>query len=242
MPDDIADLEILAHPSNYYTAYVALRSYKVPLSPQGVCLHTTEAYGVSSEWSRNDANANASWDYEVLRDGRIVRNVPLGCTAWTQGVRFGGANDTGWRPPWWTLDMGSYNQCMIGIEVQGVASQPSASMPEEQLEAVCRLVKWVSDYYRFPLSRDRLVGHEQLAKNKTDPTPYVDIDEVYAGAERIAIQEQQRRDSRSEFDQDVASELNGLRADLEEAVRRIEEMEKHRHVVAFDGSTQEPTL
>ena len=239
--DDIADLEILAHPSNYHTPYVALRSYKVPLSPQGICLHTTESFGVSSEWSRNDANANASWDYEVLRDGRIVRNVPLGCTAWTQGVRFGGALDTGWRPPWWTLDMGSYNQCMVGIEVQGIASNPSASMPEAQMDAIAKLVQWTADYYRFPLSRDRLVGHEQLATNKTDPTPYVDIDTVYTEAAKIAIRDRQSKNSQSEYEQEIANEMNGLRADLAEAVQRIEAMEKHRHVVAFDGSTKVPT-
>lgn len=183
---DIADLEIIAHKSNYYTTDVALRSYGVPLDPKGICLHTTESRGLSSQWSASNADANASWDYEVLRDGRIVRNVPLGCTAWTQGVRFGGSLDTGWRPSWWTPAMGSYNQCMVGIEVQGVASDLPETMPSKQLEALARLVRWVSDYYGFPLQRNRLVGHEQLATNKTDPTPYVSIDRVYSAAVELA--------------------------------------------------------
>ena len=211
---NIADAEILAHPSNYYTAAAALRRYSVPLDPKGVCLHTTESWGLSSQWSANNASANASWDYEVTRNGRIIRNVPLGCTAWTQGVNFGGSVDTGWRPAWWTPGMGSYNQCMVGIEVQGKASKPHDTMPAEQREAIARLVAWVSGYYEFPLERNRLVGHEQLATNKTDPTPYVDIDEVYADAR--ALQAEQPTHAG-----DVLGRLDKLEREVIELQRRL---------------------
>lgn len=116
-----------------------------------VVIHTTQgSYSGAISWFQN-RSANVSAHYVVRSsDGQI-----------TQTVR---EEDIGWHAGNWT-----YNQQSIGIEHEGWVDQP-AWYTDAMYRSSAALVRSICDRYGIPKTRERILGHSQVAgSTHTDP-------------------------------------------------------------------------
>ena len=168
---------IPAHENNYDKAARGLRRFGHPREQIGICIHTAEEdandYESTPVWFRNP-DAVSSTGYYVDNDGDVVQMVRDHDYAWGQGVR---AHDLALpRPYWWKDEFGSYNVVLLSIEIEGRWSTLDRSMPvgSDQWYQLANLCGFLSKKYGIPIDRDHFVGHDELAKSKSDPGPHFD--------------------------------------------------------------------
>lgn len=127
-----------------------------------IVIHDTECdYETTLKIFTGPKNA-ASIHYVIREDGLITQMVRVQDVAWHAGN--------------WTYNGGS-----IGIELIGVAEDPSHFTPA-QYRATAKLVRHLSETYDVPLDRDHIVAHEDIPgvgpaampKMHWDPGAYYD--------------------------------------------------------------------
>lgn len=158
-----------AHPNNY-------GHYGRANTPRALVFHTAEELADDREvtplWFANPA-AQASAHVYADSDGDLYVMVPDEEPAWACGTRGGvnrhwyGAWDT--LPPWG--EAGVSNNCLsLSIEIEGRAFD--LAMPEPQYQTVLAWAREKIEQYAIPIDRVHLVGHGDLATDRTDPGPY----------------------------------------------------------------------
>ena len=157
-----------AHPDNY-------GGYGRTNIPRAIVLHTPEEpaddYESTLAWFANPA-AKASTHYYVDNDGDLYQMVPETDCPWANGNR-GGVNRT-WKgvkdawPPWAEVGV-SLNCQTLSVEIEGKAADIGQTLTDAQFN---KLVEWIKDRaakYGIPVDRDHIIGHFEVATDRTDP-------------------------------------------------------------------------
>lgn len=168
-----------AHPNNY-------GGYGRVNFPRAIVLHTPEEPADTNEttpqWFANPA-AGASTHYYLDNDGDLYQMVPESECPWANGNR-GGVNRT-WKgtkdawPPWAEAGV-SLNCQTISIEIEGYAASIGQTLNDTQFAALVAWIKNVSGRYGIPLDRDHIIGHFEVATDRTDPGATFPWDRVMA--------------------------------------------------------------
>jgi N-acetylmuramoyl-L-alanine amidase len=139
-----------------------------------IVLHHTAGAGDAVAVARyfQTVESQVSSHYIVDRDGSIVRCVPDAQKAWHAGVSS-------------YCDIPAVNAYSIGIEIcnRGDNVEP---YPPAQMAGVIRLVAYLADTYRIPLTR--ITRHRDIALppgRKVDPSDNFAFSEVIIGARRL---------------------------------------------------------
>lgn len=163
-----------ADDSNYWKA--SQRPYSGAQRRQvAICLHTPEETAddvESTPWWFQQPQANASTGYYGDSDGDIFQMVRDEHFPWAQGTRTVTNPNTRWpRPRWWKSSYISYNTCMLSVEIEGRASSIGRTFVVQgaQFRSVAKLVAFWCDKYDIAPTREFIVGHVELATDKTDP-------------------------------------------------------------------------
>ena len=122
-----------------------------------IVLHYTGMVDGESAIARlRDPGAKVSSHYVVAEDGTVLRLVPEDKRAWHAG-------QSHWR------DVDDVNSASIGIEIVNPGHEFGyRPFPDEQIEAVIRLVHDIKD--RYQITRGNIVGHSDIAPaRKRDP-------------------------------------------------------------------------
>jgi len=101
-------------------------------------------------WMQNP-DAQASANYLVTRDGRILQLVKNEDTAWANGV----VN----KPSWSLYDGTNPNRYTISIEHEGLDGD---SLTGEQYQATLWLHRQLIDKYNLPVDNDHIIGHYRI--------------------------------------------------------------------------------
>lgn len=168
-----------ADKTNYYSP---ISHGGVPNRPRALVLHTPEE--PADEWESTpnyfaQPNRQASTHYYADSDGDWYQLVPEMCAAIANGLKG--------RPlPAWADPNTSLNWQTLSVEIEGYAASIHQTMPRggPQWNAV---VKWVADRchkHAIPLDRQHVMGHYQLADNRTDPGQ-MDIDQIVRDAQAL---------------------------------------------------------
>lgn len=157
-----------AHPNNY-------GGYGRGNTPKAIVLHTPEEpaddYESTPVWFANPA-AQASTHYYGDNDGDMYQMVPDADCPWANGNK-GGVNRT-WKgvkdawPPWAEVGV-SLNCQTISIELEGKAATIGQTWTDSQHAALVKWIKHVAEKYGIPLDRDHIIGHFEVATDRTDP-------------------------------------------------------------------------
>ena len=178
-----------AHPNNY-------GGYGRGNTPKAIVLHTPEEpaddYESTPAWFANPA-ASASTHYYGDNDGDIYQMVPESDCPWANGNK-GGVNRT-WKgvkdawPPWAEVGV-SLNCQTISIEIEGKAATIGQTLNDVQFDSLVKWIKNVAGRYNIPLDRDHIIGHFEVATDRTDPGSSFPWDRLMAainGGEDMAI-------------------------------------------------------
>ena len=129
--------------------------------------HTPEGTAEATvNWFANP-KAQASTHFVVAKTGTIYQCVPLDKAGYGQGV---GKRLRHWKgvagaaAPWVTR--GGYNQCCIGIEVEGFAKSMGKTLTLPQFESCVNLRVWLRSKFRYMVHDIR---HSDINTAKTDP-------------------------------------------------------------------------
>lgn len=154
-------------------------NYGVATSIQAICLHSPEEPADNYEstpvfFSQSKANGSVGGThYYTDNDGDIVQMARDTDQVHAQGVS--SANARLPRPDWWLSKYISYNTCMLSNEIEGYASTLHKTMPidSKQWNAVVAWCAYKYLQYKLPMDEleKRIIGHGQLAKDRTDPGP-----------------------------------------------------------------------
>ena len=157
-----------AHPDNF-------GGYGRPNTPKAIVIHTPEEpaddYESTPVWFANPA-ASASTHYYGDHDGDMYQMVPEADCPWANGNK-GGVNRT-WKgvkdawPPWAEVGV-SLNCQTISIECEGKAATIGQTWTDAQHASLVRWIKDVAGRYGIPLDRDHIIGHFEVATDRTDP-------------------------------------------------------------------------
>lgn len=157
-----------AHPNNY-------GGYNTSNIPKAIVLHTPEEnaddYESTPAWFANP-QASASTHYYADNDGDIYQTVADIDCPWANGTR-AGVNRT-WKgvkdiyPPWATPGI-SLNCQTLSIEIEGKAATIDQTLTDAQFNSLVNWIKYKANQYNIPLNRDHIIGHFELATDRTDP-------------------------------------------------------------------------
>ncbi len=166
-----------AHPANFGTATSGYRRINVPVA---IILHTPEEDADDREitpiWFQNPA-ARASTHYYGDSDGDIIQMVLDQHAAYANGVR----TETAVYPsPVWRRVGTSYNCMTLSIEIEGRAASihHTLKIGGVQWNSLIEWILFKADEYSIPLDRQHIMGHFELANNRTDPGPKFPWDEL----------------------------------------------------------------
>lgn len=133
--------------------------------------HDMEGYlpGAISTWNQGAASAHLC----VLRDGTIVRTVPIEDIAWHAGT-----NATTGRTAFWKAH--NINPYSIGVELEGFVA---SGYTREQIDACVRIGRWAQAKYGVKPVRggDSLDGHHlhsEISNQRSDPGPLFPFDAI----------------------------------------------------------------
>lgn len=101
-------------------------------------------------WMQNP-QAQASSNYLVTKDGRILQLVRDEDTAWANG----GVN----KPSWPLYDGTNPNRYTISIEHEGL---PGETLTEPQYQATLWLHRHLCQKWGIPIDRDHIIGHYRI--------------------------------------------------------------------------------
>lgn len=157
-------------PDNYGSYSLAARG---PGEIDSIIIHDTEVDYETTLAIFTNVQHFASIHYVIQEDGHI-----------TQMVR---TQDVAWHAGNWT-----FNGSSIGIELIGVAEDPS-HYTDAQYRATGKLIRYLTDRYDIPRDRDHILAHEDLpgvnaarqAAMHWDPGAYYDYEKLlrHAGAD-----------------------------------------------------------
>lgn len=163
-----------AHESNIYTAAQAPYG-GVERRFLGTCLHTPEETAddvESTPWWFQQPAANASTGFYADSDGDIFQMVRDVDFPWAQGTRTVTRPNTVLpRPSWWKPEYASYNTCLDSIEIEGRAASIGRTFfpGSPQFVSTAKLVAWRHHKRGIPVTRERIMGHYELATDRGDP-------------------------------------------------------------------------
>lgn len=153
-----------AHPTNYYTP---AGHGGIPNNPKGLVLHTPEEPADNNPYTPKffaDPNRQASTHYFAAFTGDLYQMVPENCMAIANGV-------LGKPYPAWADPATSLNWQTLNIEIEGYAANMSVTCPRgsKQWNLVVIWIAILCSKYHIPIDRDHIIGHYQVASNRTDP-------------------------------------------------------------------------
>lgn len=137
--------------------------------PEYIVIHVGQGWvGTWNNWART-GYPHASFHFGVGLDGGVYQYLPLD----KGGAHAGGASAV-LHPDLlpWTANIRS-----IGIEHEGFSSgeiggSPTGQWNDEQLKASASLVRWLCETLNIPKTRERIIGHYQIATDRAnDPGP-----------------------------------------------------------------------
>lgn len=155
-PDYPGAIVVPAHISNYRL---------LPNTPQGWVLHTPEERADNIEvtpYYFQTPNLDASTHYYLDNDGDVYQMVPEKFSPIANGVR--GKP----YPPWANPNI-SLNGQTLNVEIEGYAHSIQDTLNDVQFAALVKLVKHRAQHYGIPLDREHIIGHYQVADNRSDP-------------------------------------------------------------------------
>lgn len=132
-----------------------------------IVVHDTEETYDGTIRTFQDPARKAAIHYVIREDGHVTQMVRVQDVAWHAGN--------------WT-----FNGASIGIELIGVAEDPS-HFTEAQFSALAKMLRHLSSRYDVPLDRAHVVAHEDIpgtsaagmAKMHWDPGAYYDWDRLF---------------------------------------------------------------
>lgn len=174
-PDYPAATVYPAHPSNYYHPK---DHGNVPNRPRAWVLHTPEEPADDNETTPAffaQPNRQASTHYYVDSDGDVFQLVPESYGAIANGLR-------GKPPPAWADLSTSLNWQTLSVEIEGYAHSIHDTMPVGgvQYQALIALIKHRALARNIPIDRDYVIGHYQVANDRSDPGPLFPWDNLLA--------------------------------------------------------------
>lgn len=176
----------IVYPADLSNYYLPENHGGVPNRPRALVLHTPE-----EPWDNYESTPvyfsapgrEASTHYYADSDGDWYQLVPERCAAIANGLRN--------KPmPAWADPNTSLNWQTLSVEIEGEAAtiHLKCLRGEAQWNAIVRWIVNRSRYWVLPIDRAHVVGHYQLADNRSDPGK-LDIDAIVRDAQTLAGQE-----------------------------------------------------
>jgi hypothetical protein len=144
--------------------------------PKGWCLHTPEEpadnYPGTPVWFAQP-NVGGSTTYFVSYLGFVFQCVPENVGAIANGV----TADRDY--PAWADPNVSLNRQTLSVEIEGYAATIADTISPAQKTALLNLLAYGCQKYGIPKDRAHIIGHYQVASNRSDPGT-LDIDALVA--------------------------------------------------------------
>ena len=143
--------------------------------PRAIVLHTPEEPADDYESTPRyfaQPGVAAGTHYYLDNDGDIYQMLEESECPYANGNR-GGVNRT-WKgqvdqwPPWATVGV-TLNGQTISIEMEGYAASIGKTWTDEMHASLVALIKHRAAFYGIPLDRDHIIGHFEVATDRTDP-------------------------------------------------------------------------
>lgn len=167
-----------AHPTNIYDP---ANHGGVPNHPRGLVLHTPQEPADDYESTPvyfSQPNRQASTHYYADNDGDIFQMVPERFGAIANGLRN--------KPrPAWADPNTSLNWQTLSIEIEGYAATINNTVTLAQTLTVARWIADCARRYRIPVDRQHIIGHYEVADNRSDPGT-LDIEGLVLLAQTLA--------------------------------------------------------
>ena len=161
----------LVIPANLDNVYAPAGHGGVPNRPRAFIIHTPEEAADNNEvtprwFQQYHPDMRGSTHYYQDNDGDVYQMVP---EAW-------GAIANGFNPgipqrlsyPAWAGPF-SLNWQTLSVEVEGHAHNIGQTLNNTQFQALVKLVRHRCSAYGIPLDREHVMGHYQLAVDRSDP-------------------------------------------------------------------------
>ena len=152
-----------------------------PCIPKGVVVHTPEepadGYPGTPVWFaqyHENPNQRGSTHYFVSYLGFVFQCVPENVAPIANGV-------LGKPYPAWADPGRSLNRQTWSVEVEGYAATIRSTLSAAQRNALLALLRSRCAAWAIPLDRQHIIGHYEVANNRTDPGT-LDIDALVADA------------------------------------------------------------
>jgi hypothetical protein len=146
-----------------------------PNNPRGFVLHTPEepadGYAGTPVWFARP-NVGGSTTYFVSYLGFIYQCVPEPVAAIANGV-------LGKPYPAWANPNISLNRQSLSVEIEGYAATIANTISPAQKTALLNLIRHRCQAHGIPIDRAHIIGHYEVANNRTDPGT-LDIDAIVA--------------------------------------------------------------
>jgi len=154
-------------------------------NPKGWVLHTPEepadGYPSTPVWFAQEHPGQAgSTTYFVSYLGFVYQCVPEPVGAIANGV-------IGKLYPAWADTGISLNRQTLSVEIEGYAASIAQTLSEAQEKALVDLLAYGCQKYRIPADRAHIIGHYEVASNRSDPGT-LDINRIVAKVQ-AALQE-----------------------------------------------------
>jgi len=169
-----------AHSSNYY---LPENHGGVENKPKALFVHTPEEPADNNEYTPiyfSGANREGSTHYYADDDGDYYQLVPERCAAIANGLK-------GKPLPVWADPNTSLNWQTLSVEIEGYAADIHLTCLRGGPQWAA-IVRWIVDRctrWGIPIDRAHVMGHYQVADNRTDPGK-LDIDAIVADAQALA--------------------------------------------------------
>jgi N-acetyl-anhydromuramyl-L-alanine amidase AmpD len=154
-------------PCNASNCYQPQNHGGVPNKPRGIVLHTPEERADNIEvtpYYFQNAGLDASTHYYLDNDGDWYQMVPESFGAIANGLN-------GKPLPSWALANTSLNWQTLSVEIEGYAHSIHETMPVGgvQFNSLAAWITHRAQAHGIPLDREHIVGHYQVADNRSDP-------------------------------------------------------------------------
>lgn len=159
------------------------------LAIRALVLHTPEenadSHEATPDYFARRGVKRSTHDY-ADNDGDLFQMVSHADAAWGHGTHAGNRVWKGepFKYPPWNPEHISNNQLSIGIEIEGRAATIHRTLSRAQYRTVALWIAYNAFTYSIPLDRDHVVGHYELAADKSDPGG-LPIDNLIASAKML---------------------------------------------------------
>lgn len=152
-------------PADQSNAYNPANHGGVPNRPRAWVLHTPEEPADNNEvtpYYFQTPGLEASTHYYLDNDGDVYQMVPETWAAIANGRK-------GKPPQPWEDTRTSLNWQTVNVEIEGYGATIHQTMTQAQFDALVRLIKHRAAHYGIPLDRTHIIGHYQVADDRSDP-------------------------------------------------------------------------